>query len=72
MSAADRALALEYVSSPTERSFGIFFVPSVAGVTALGRCVAYRTVQIYRIGFDRNPFLLRGSVEKCERRKIKI
>ena len=43
LSVAGRASASEYVSSPTEWSVGSFFVPSVAGATALGRCVACRT-----------------------------
>jgi len=34
----------------------------------LARCVACRTFQSYRIGFERKPFLLRGSVEKCATR----
>jgi len=51
---------------------GVFFVPSVVGATALGRCVACRTFQSYRIGFERKPFLLRGSVEKCATRNDKF
>ena len=64
-SVAGRASASEYVSSPTERSVGSFFIPRVAGATTLGRSFEYRTFQRYRIGFKRKPFLLRGSVEKC-------
>lgn len=51
---------------------GVFFVLSVAGATALGRCVACRTFQSYRIEFKRKPFLLRGSVEKCATKNVKI
>ena len=36
--------------------------------SGLARCVACRTFQSYRIGFERKPFLLRGSVEKCATR----
>jgi len=32
------------------------------------RCVAWKTFQSYRIGFERKPFLLRESVEKCATR----
>jgi len=66
LSATGRASALEYVSSPTERSVGSFFVPRVVGATTLGRSVACRTFRRYRIRFERNPFLLRGSVEKWQ------
>ena len=51
---------------------GVFFVPSVAGATALGRCAACRTFPSYRIGFEREPLLLRGSVQKCATRNVKI
>ena len=63
MSVAGRALASEYVSSPTKRLVGSFFIPRVVGATTLGRSVACRTLQRYRIRFERKPFLLRGSVE---------
>lgn len=33
--------------------------------SGLDRCVSWRTFQSYRIGFERKPFLLRGSFEKC-------
>ena len=66
MSTVGRASTSEYVSSPTKRSVGSFFVPRVAGATTHGRCVACRTFQRYRIGFERKPFLLRGSVEKWQ------
>ena len=51
---------------------GVFFVPSVARATTLGRCVACRTFQSYKIRFVRKPFLLRGSVEKCATRNVKF
>ena len=63
LSAAGRASSSEYVPSPTEWSVGSVFFPSVIGASGLGRCVACRTFQSYRIGFERKPFLLRGSVE---------
>ena len=66
MLATSRDSASEYVSSPTEWSVGIFFVLSVAGATTLGRCVACRTFQRYRIGFERKSFFLRGSVENWQ------
>ena len=67
MSATGRASASEYVSSPTEWSVGsFFFVLRVVGATTLGRCVACRTFQRYKIRFERKPFLLRGSVEKWQ------
>ncbi len=72
MSAAGRASASEYVPSPTEWSVGSVFVPSVVGASGLGRCVACRTFQSYRIEFERKPFLLRGSVEKCATRNVKF
>ena len=72
LSATGRALASEYVSSPIERSIGSFFVPRVAGATTLGRCVACRTFQRYRIGFELKPFLLRRSVEKWQQEMLKI
>ena len=43
---AGRASASEYVPSPTERSVGSFFVPSVARATALGRCVAWNIPEL--------------------------
>jgi len=69
---AGRASASEYVPSPTEWSVGSVFVPSVVGASGLGRCVACRRFQSYRIEFERNPFLLRGSVEKCATRNVKF
>ena len=72
LSVAGRASASEYVSSPTERSVGIFFVPSVAEASALGKCVACRTFQSYKIGFERKHFLFRGSVENCATRNAKF
>ena len=72
MSAAGRASASEYVSSPTERSVGSFFVPRVARATTLGRSVACKTFQSYRIGFEWKPFLLRGSVENGNNKLLKI
>ena len=41
----DGASASEYVSSPTERSVGVFFVSRVSGASTLGRSVACRTFQ---------------------------
>ncbi len=72
LSAARRASTSEYVPSPTEWSIGSFFVPSVVGASGTGRCVACRTFQSYMIGFERKPFLLRGSVEKCATRNVKF
>jgi len=63
---AGRASASEYVSSPTKRSVGSFFVLRVAGATTLGRSVACRTFRRYRIEYERKPFLLRRSVEKWQ------
>ncbi len=64
LSATSRASTSEYVSSSTERSVGsFFFVPRVVGETTLGRSVACKTFQRYRIRFELNHFLLRGSVE---------
>ena len=37
---------------------GYFFVSRFAGVTTLGRSVAYRTFQRFRIGFELNAFLV--------------
>ena len=71
MSAIGRASASEYVPSPTEWSVGSVFVPSVVRASGPGRCVACRTLQSYRIGFERKPFLLR-SVEKCVTRNVKF
>ena len=62
MSATGRASTSEYVPSPTEWSVESVFVPSVVGASGSGRCVACKTFQSYRIGFERKPFLLRGSV----------
>jgi len=58
--ATGRASTSEYVSSPTERLVGsfLFFVSRVAGATTLGRSVACRTFQRYRIGFELNAFLV--------------
>jgi len=36
--------------------------------SGLTRCVAWRIFQSCRIWFERKPFLLRGSVEKCATR----
>ena len=52
--------------------WGVFFVPRVAGATTLGRSVACRKFQRYRIRFELKPFLLRGSVEKWQQEMIKI
>ena len=68
LSVEGRASTSEYVPSPIEWSVGSAFVPSVVGASGLGRCVACRTFQSYMIGFERKPFLLRGSVEKCATR----
>ena len=68
LSAVGIASASEYVPSPIEWSVGSSFVPSVVGANGPGKCVACRTFQSYRIGFERKPFLLRGSVEKCATR----
>ena len=72
LSTACRDSASEYVPSPTEWSVGSVFVPSVVGASGPGRCVACRTFHSYRIGFERNSFLLRGSVEKCATRNVKF
>ena len=58
MSTVDGALTLEDVSSPTGRSVGSFFVSRVAGAITLGRSVACRTFQRFRIRFDLNAFLV--------------
>ena len=58
LSATGRASASEYVSSPIERSDGSFFVSRVAGATTLGRSVACRTLQRFRIRFKLNSFLV--------------
>ena len=71
LSTVGRASASENVPSPTEWLVGSVFVPSVVGASGLGRCVACRTFQNYRIRFKRKPFLLRGSVEKCATKKYK-
>ena len=72
LSTVGRALASEYVPSATELLVGSVFVPSIVGASGLGRCVACRTFQSYMIGFERKPFLLRGSVEKCGTRNVKF
>ena len=54
----EEASASEDVSSPTRRSVGRFFVSRVAGATTLGRSVACRTFQRFRIGFKLNAFLV--------------
>ena len=72
MSIAGRASASEYVPSPTEWSVGSVFVLRVSGTSGLGRCVACRKFQSYMIRFERKPFLLRGSVEKCATRNAKF
>ena len=68
LSVAGRASSSEYVPSPTEWSVGSVFVPSVVGAKWTRQCVACRTFQSYKIRFERKPFLLRGSVEKCATR----
>ena len=72
LSVAGRASTSEYVPSPTEWSVGSVFVPSVVGASGPGRCVACRTFQSHRIGLERKPFLLRGSVEKCAKINVKF
>ena len=57
LSVVGRASTSEYVSSPTKKSMGSFFVLRVAGATTLGRSVACRTFQRYRIKFKLNSFL---------------
>jgi len=52
------ASSSEDVSSPTERSIGSFFVFRVAGIITIGRSVACRTFQRYRIRFELNAFLV--------------
>ena len=52
------ASASEDVSSPIGRSVGsFFFVSRVAGAITLGRSVACRTFQRFRIRFELNVFL---------------
>ena len=68
LSAIGRASASEHVPSPTEWSVGSVFVLSAVGASGPGRGVACRTFQSYKIRFERKPFLLRGSVEKCATR----
>ena len=55
---AKGASAPKDVSSPTERSIGRFFVSRVAGATTLGRSVACRTFQRFRIKLKLNAFLI--------------
>ena len=69
LSAAGRASASDYVPIPTEWSVGSVFVPSVVGASGPSRCVAWRTFQSFSIGFERNPFLLRGTVEICNKKQ---
>ena len=68
LSAAEGASTSEYVSSPTEKSVGSSFVSRVARVSTLGRSVAWRTFQRFRIRFELKPFLLRGSVENSNKK----
>ena len=69
LSATGRASALEYVPSPTEWSVGsVFLFQVLLEQSGPGRCVACKTFQSYKIGFERKPFLLRGSDEKCATR----
>ena len=58
LSAARRASASKYVSSLTERSVGSFFVLRVVEATTLGRSVACRTFQRFRIRIELNSFLV--------------
>lgn len=60
LTAAEEASASEYVSSPTERLVGsfLFFVSRVARAITLGRSVAHRTFQRYRVRFELNSFLV--------------
>jgi len=58
LSAAGRASPSEYVPSPTEWSVGSVFVPSVVGASGLGKCVACRTFQSYKIRVTDNPYLV--------------
>ena len=53
----EEASAAEDVSSPIGRSVGRFFVSRVAGAITLGRSVAYRTFQRFRIRFELNTFI---------------
>ena len=72
LSATGRGSTSECVPSPTELSVGSVFVWSVVGASEPGRCVACRTFQSYRVEFERNPSLLRGSVEKSATRNVKF
>jgi len=66
LSAAGRASTSEYVPRLTEWSIGtVFLFQVLLEQSGPGRCVACKPFQSYRIGFERKPFLLRGSVEKC-------
>ena len=58
LSVTEGALALEGFSSPTRRSVGRFFVSRVAGAITLGRSVACKTFQRFRIGFELNAFIV--------------
>lgn len=71
MSTIGRASASEYISIPTKRSVGSFSALRVAEATTLGRCAACKTFQRNKIGFMLNPFLFKGSVEKCATRNAK-
>ena len=55
---ANEASTSEDVSSPTRGSIGSFFVSRVVGAITLGRSVACRTFQRFRIGFELNAFLV--------------
>jgi len=58
LSATYGASASEDVSSPIGRSVGSFYVSRVVGAITLGRSVACRTFQRFRIGFELNAFLV--------------
>jgi len=55
---AEGASTSEYVSSPIERLVGSFSISRVAGATTLGRSVACRKFQRFRIRFELNAFLV--------------
>ena len=61
LSTTDRASTSKYIPSPTEWSVGTVFVPSVVGASGLGRCVACRTFQSYKIGVADNPYLVESE-----------
>ena len=54
----EEASSSEDVSSPTGRSVERFFISRVAGAKKLGRSVACRTFQRFRIRFELNAFLV--------------